>query len=1194
MPPPDSFETRALEVPFEPRLPLSDTFRLHSRPTATKRIYLDFDGHTASGTAWGGTIVTPAFSLDSDYAAFSNSELTRIQDVWARVVEDFAPFDVDVTTEAPPSSDLINSGGGDSRWGVRVVVGGDGAWRTGAAGVAFVNGFGRSDLAPAFVFADQWWKSRPNFIASCISHEVGHTLGLRHDGYQGSEYYGGRGNWGPLMGNPDRLLTQWSNGDYGDSTNQEDDLAIITTRSGNGFGYRPDDHGSSPGSATVYAGADISGIIERRTDVDVFRFYTSSRITATVRPADTGANLDVRAEILDSAGAIIATSDPLNSLAASFTMTVGAGTYFLRVQGTGQGDPATTGYSNYGSLGQYTVELTVDAKPKILAVADRVGTTQGVVPHGGLTDDRQPVVSGTGVPGASVTLTAGTTPVGVATVSPTGSWSIVVAPPLADATHGLIAEDSLGGTSEAPYTITVDTAPPATPTLASVRDDAVPVLGLVAPGSWTNDATLLLEGRAEAGASVILLSHGIPIGSTTATMAGSWAHTTTTLEDGAHVFTVIARDAAGNESGASTPSYALTVDRQPPLAPTITSIADAVAPNIGAVVSGGFTNDRLPSISGTAEPGSQVRVTVGTLLAGITTAGPDGSWALQVTTALPEGLHVFVASSADEAGNVSLLSTAYRLTVDTASPSMTISHSGPEVLTIGGTATVTFTISEPVTTFTASHVRFSGGSLSAFSGSGSTYSAVFTPLPGFEGSAEISVAAAVFRDPAGHANSAATLSLPVDTVAPTVMLTLLGPSRLIAGDTVQVVFTPSEPAPTFGPDSVVVIGGSMGSFQADGGRYVATFTPQADFRGMATISVPAGSFGDANLNPNASGQTLAVNVDTVIPRIASFTAGFAATTLRIGDSLPVEAHLTDPVTPGGRFSVTFDSGGEVELVVDHTGLVAGGSYIVQAGERSDRLEVVAVTANERLVNPAGNSLATGTPWSGATISGNHTIMVDAAVRLATTGAFSIDPSLVHDLRSRFRDVPLTFTTPVRGVSLGSFSLTLNGQRVSLVGARLRGTGTTYALQLPISRMNPIGIYRLSIVPGNGIRALSNGAVATPDVSLHWGNGRSLGMVPDAPTAITPRGGDSSGRPSSVSLSWNAPNGNGGGRVSRYEIQYRQVGSTRWVATRLHVAGSLTAAIVPGLAAGQSYEFRVAAVNAAGIGGFGMSTPFRVG
>lgn len=37
---------------FVMQAPLADTSTLHSRPNATKLIYLDFNGHTTSGTSW--------------------------------------------------------------------------------------------------------------------------------------------------------------------------------------------------------------------------------------------------------------------------------------------------------------------------------------------------------------------------------------------------------------------------------------------------------------------------------------------------------------------------------------------------------------------------------------------------------------------------------------------------------------------------------------------------------------------------------------------------------------------------------------------------------------------------------------------------------------------------------------------------------------------------------------------------------------------------------------------------------------------------------------------------------------------------------------------------------------------------------------------------------------------------------------
>lgn len=364
--------------PMSPVAPLADTFRLHSLPSATKKIYLDFDGHVTSNTFWqnGARIDTPAFSLDGNYAQFSDAERQAIQEVWARVAEDFYPFDVDVTTEEPSLDDLRKAGADDTRWGMRVVIGGSGSWMSGAAGVAYLNSFNWDSDTPCFVFADQSWKTNLNFMATCVSHEVGHTLGLRHDGHNGREYYAGRGTgetgWGPIMGNPGFVsLTQWSRGEYGGSTNREDDLSIITTR--NGFGFRPDDHGGTTASATSAPASEfeIAGFIGQSTDVDMFRFTTSGQIQATISPIKAGTNLDILATLLDSAGTTVATSNPLDKVGASFTLTVSAGTYFLAVRGTGMGDIRTTGYTSYGSLGQYTVQVGTPSGPTpSLSVAD--------------------------------------------------------------------------------------------------------------------------------------------------------------------------------------------------------------------------------------------------------------------------------------------------------------------------------------------------------------------------------------------------------------------------------------------------------------------------------------------------------------------------------------------------------------------------------------------------------------------------------------------------------------------------------------------------------------------------------------------------------------------------------------------------------------------------------------------------------
>jgi len=353
----------------------ADTFRLHSRPAATKKIFLDFDGHTTAGTPWNlnfngsRPIVTPAYDFEGG-AEVTAAEHARIQGVWQRVMEDFSPFDVDVTTEDPGLAGLTWSGAGDGAWGTRVVIGGDGAWLGPYGGVAYVSSFQKDFDITCYVFSANLADHAEKAVAEAVSHEVGHTLGLDHDGTASLGYYGGHaGNgtpgWAPIMGvGYYQGLVQWSKGEYPGARNRQLDIDIITNTAVN-FGYRPDDYGSTLPAATPMAGPAINfaGVIERTADVDVVKFQAGpGRVTFDLEPWVNSPNLDIRAVLEDAGGRILAASYPAASLAASISATVpGSGTYYLIIEGVGAGNPAGSGYSDYGSLGQYTVSGTVPA-----------------------------------------------------------------------------------------------------------------------------------------------------------------------------------------------------------------------------------------------------------------------------------------------------------------------------------------------------------------------------------------------------------------------------------------------------------------------------------------------------------------------------------------------------------------------------------------------------------------------------------------------------------------------------------------------------------------------------------------------------------------------------------------------------------------------------------------------------------------
>ncbi|RPH96961.1 MAG: hypothetical protein EHM68_09970, partial [Lysobacterales bacterium] len=285
-------------VEAAPQTTLDDAFTLHSKPGAPNVVYIDFDGHVIIGTAWNAgaaaTYYARPYDLDGNPSTFNATERTRIVDIWHRVAEDLAPYNIDVTTEAPASF---------GRYTGRILVTHH-QDQTGAAmphptagGVAYVGVFGLSNYhtyySPALVYYSNLGGGVETYVAEASSHEFGHNLGLSHDGTNaGAAYYTGHGSglvsWAPIMGvGYYNNVTQWSRGEYLDANNPQDDLALI----GGLLGARADDHGNTIGSGTaLLVGGDgnvISsnpeldphnelpenkGVIHSAADVDVFTF----------------------------------------------------------------------------------------------------------------------------------------------------------------------------------------------------------------------------------------------------------------------------------------------------------------------------------------------------------------------------------------------------------------------------------------------------------------------------------------------------------------------------------------------------------------------------------------------------------------------------------------------------------------------------------------------------------------------------------------------------------------------------------------------------------------------------------------------------------------------------------------------------------------------------------------------------------
>ena len=389
---------------------LDNAFNLHSRPGAPNVVYIDFDGATISGTAWNGKfsqLFALPYNVEGDGGTFTALERTRIIDIWHRVAEDLAPYDIDVTTQRPAS---FNSRTGTILVTHSIDANGNPINCTGCGGVAYVGVFGSSNYAyysPALVFYDNLGNGGETYVAEASSHEFGHNLGLSHDGTKsGSAYYSGHGSglvsWAPIMGNSYyNNVTEWSRGEYPDANQFQDDLAIIEGR----LGYNPDDHGDSPSTATglsvdpsgsiVASNPELDpyntlpenkGVIGSADDVDVFSFVAGAgAVNLTITPAwdafyrstsRRGANLDVEAELRNQAGATIAYNEPVNDTRAVISANLSAGTYYLLISGAGN---SVTPYSDYDSLGQYFINGSIPA-----AAADETAPTPNPMAWSGL------------------------------------------------------------------------------------------------------------------------------------------------------------------------------------------------------------------------------------------------------------------------------------------------------------------------------------------------------------------------------------------------------------------------------------------------------------------------------------------------------------------------------------------------------------------------------------------------------------------------------------------------------------------------------------------------------------------------------------------------------------------------------------------------------------------------------------------
>ncbi|ORE41261.1 Ig-like domain-containing protein [Pseudomonas aeruginosa] len=477
-------------------------------------------------------------------------------------------------------------------------------------------------------------------------------------------------------------------------------------------------------------------------------------------------------------------------------------------------------------------------------------------------------------------------------VGPDGNFEVPLNPPLTNGETVTVIVTDPAGNSSTPVTAEAPDFPDAPQVNAS-------------NGS-------VLSGTAEAGVTIVITDgNGNPIGQSSADANGNWSFTPgSQLPDGT-VVNVVARDAAGNSS----PATSITVDGVAPNAPV-------VEPSNGS------------ELSGTAEPGSSVTLTDGNgNPIGQTTADANGNWSFTPSTPLPDGTVVNVVAR-DAAGNSSPPAS---VTVDAVAPATpTVDPSNGT--TLSGTA-------EPGSSVTLTDGNGNPIGQVTADGSGNWTFTPSTPLPNG------TVVNATATDPSGNASSPASVT--VDAVAPATPVVNPSNGSTLSG--------------TAEPGATVTLtdgnGNPIGQVTADGsGNW--SFTPGTPLANGTVVNATA-TDASGNTSPGSS-----VTVDSVAPAtpvvnpsngttLSGTAEPGSSVTLTDGNGNPIGQVTADG---SGNWSFTPSTPLADGTVVNATATDPAGNT---SGQGSTTVDGVAPTTPT--VNLSNGSSLSGTAEPGSTV-----------------------------------------------------------------------------------------------------------------------------------------------------------------------------------------------------------------------------------
>ncbi|MCL2894276.1 Ig-like domain-containing protein [Brenneria sp. MC1SB4.1] len=683
-------------------------------------------------------------------------------------------------------------------------------------------------------------------------------------------------------------------------------------------------------------------------------------------------------------------------------------------------------------------------------------------------------ISGTVEAGSKVSITDATgNALGEVTVGEDGHFTVPLSPALTNGEAiNVVASDAAGNASTAATSTAPDTTAPSTPADLLVAEDGTAV-----------------SGTAEAGSTVkITDAAGNELGSVTVGDNGSFTVPLSPALTNGEAINVVASDAAGNASAATSIT---APDTTAPSTPTaLLVVADGTA------------------VSGTAEAGSTVKITdaAGNEL-GRATVGNDGRFTVPLSPALTNGEAINVVAS-DAAGNASTAATS-------TAPDTTAPSTPADLLVAADGAAVSGTAEAGSTVKITDAAGNELGSVTVGEDGHFT-----VPLsPALTNGEAINVVAS---DAAGNASTAATSTAP-DTTAPSTPTDLL-----VAADGAAVNGTAEAGSTVKITDAA---GNELGSATVgDDGHFTVPLSP-ALTNGEAINVVASDAAGNAStaVTATAPDATAPDAPEAYISDDGTTVNGTAEAGSTVTVTLPDNSTQTATAAENGTWSITLPQGltaGE-QLAVTATDGAGNTSSAAQVTVPDTSVpDTTEPDAPEAAVSDDGLTVSgTAEPESTVTVT-----LPDSSTLTTTADAFGVYSVTLPTALINGETVTVTATDAANNISASTAAIAPDltapavptDLLVAVDGAAVSGT-TEAGSRVTITDAagNALG----SATAGDDGRftvplspALTNGEAITATASDAAGNASASATVtapdttaPDAPSAaVSDDGGSISG------------------------------------------------------------------------------------